>query len=63
AAPAAALPLARLLRPRLTSVRVMAGPTAADVAERIDAMVRDRSRDPSIVFELVRAEIVVRESS
>jgi DNA-binding LacI/PurR family transcriptional regulator len=57
------LPLARLLRPRLTSVRVMAGPTAADVAERIDAMVRDRSRDPSIVFELVRAEIVVRESS
>ncbi|MDL4816969.1 LacI family DNA-binding transcriptional regulator [Actinomadura opuntiae] len=57
------LPLGPLLRPRLSSVRVLNGPSAEAVAARIDAMVRGRTRDPAVTVELTRAEIVVRESS
>jgi DNA-binding LacI/PurR family transcriptional regulator len=57
------LPLGRFLRPRLSTVRVAGGVTAAGLAERLARMVAERDRDPAVTVPLTRVEMVRRESS
>ncbi|WP_067471668.1 LacI family DNA-binding transcriptional regulator [Actinomadura hibisca] len=57
------LPLGRLLRPRLTSVRVAGDRSAAQVADRLHQMIVAAEREAGVVLFESSAEIVHRESS
>ncbi|MBO2447507.1 LacI family DNA-binding transcriptional regulator [Actinomadura barringtoniae] len=57
------LPLAPLLRPRLSSVRVLTDITPDDLAERLAKMIADGERDPATTIRASRTEMIVRESS
>ncbi|MDL4813025.1 LacI family DNA-binding transcriptional regulator [Actinomadura opuntiae] len=57
------LPVARFLRPRLSTVRVRGDVTPAGLAERLARMVAERDRDPAVTVSLTRVEMVPRESS
>jgi len=57
------LPLAPLLRPRLTSVRLLTDITPEGLAERLAKMIADSDRDPATIIRASRTELVVRDSS
>ncbi|MFI6519336.1 LacI family DNA-binding transcriptional regulator [Spirillospora sp. NPDC050679] len=57
------LPLGRLLRPRLTTVRVIGDRSAAQVAAQLHELIVRRERDPAVTLLHSTAEIVHRESS
>ncbi|MCP2341616.1 LacI family DNA-binding transcriptional regulator [Actinomadura rupiterrae] len=57
------LPWAALLRPRISSVRILGEGAAGDTADWIAGLIRDRERSPAVHRALTRVEIVPRESS
>ncbi|MFC4907135.1 LacI family DNA-binding transcriptional regulator [Actinomadura gamaensis] len=57
------LPWAALLRPRISSVRIIGAGSAGGTADWIGGLIRDRERSPAVHRELTRVEIVPRESS